>query len=645
MFNGFCVIYDRVHRITSDEMQMPSVVKEEMANGAVCTRSTYIDCAADIQVCTSNIDYPGHSATVVWSEVRNISQHDVKINRIDSFKGNLPYAEYMLDWYTSSWGQEFTPHSESLRGTRILESTTGRSSNGVHPWFALTSASGGVLLGEIAWSGNWIVRIEPAEDGLYLISGGLSNWEFYKVLAPGESMKGPEVVLVWLDKGSKADASIEISRFVRQHWIPANGFRDSMPVEWNHWWPYTDTGISEKVFRANVDVCAEIGVDICTLDAGWFGRPDRDIGWWETQGDWDIVQSERFPSGIRALSDYVHSKGMKFGIWCEIEALGKKALIGSRLPEITATRNGDRLGYVCLGCSMARDWAFETLKRLIEEYKADWIKLDFNLDPGAGCNRTDHGHGAGDGLYEHYLGYYSLLDQVRAAYPDVVLENCSSGGLRVDLGLLRHLHVTFLSDPDYTEHSLQLSWGASTGLPASACLKWTWSQNLFDNGENGCAEPIQGDMTRQKFDYIVRAALMHHPGISYRLPDYPKPWLSRLSHHIQTYKSRIAEYVASGDMHRLTAQPLRGYKGDRWCSFLITSADKASAVLFVFRLSGSEVSRTLHLDGLADDRHYRLVFEDAGEERNVNGCDLIREGIAFNWLPEEASEIVWIAAT
>src|SRR5690606_25062592 len=107
------------------------------------------------------------------------------------------------------------------------------------------------------------------------------------------------------------------------------------------------------------------------------------------------------PSGIRALSDYTRARGMKFGLWCEIEAIGKSARLAEARPELVATRGGERLGYVCMGSPAGQEWAFQTLDRLIREHGCDWIKLDFNLDPGAGCDRTDHGHGAGDGLYAH----------------------------------------------------------------------------------------------------------------------------------------------------------------------------------------------------------------------------------------------------
>lgn len=159
----------------------------------------------------------------------------------------------------------------------------------------------------------------------------------------------------------------------------------------------------------------------------------------------------------------------------EVEAVGPKAELRRRRPEIMARRQGndqaepwdpadpDFLGYICMGSPEGRAHVAGAFRDLVARTGCKWIKVDFNLDPGCGCTRTDHGHGAGDGLYHHYMGLYEVLDEFRADHPDVLVEACSSGGLRLDTGLIRHLHFAFLSDPDWTEHHLQVVHGAPRG--------------------------------------------------------------------------------------------------------------------------------------------------------------------------------------
>jgi alpha-galactosidase len=585
--------------------------------------------------------YPDVAIVNQWLELKNISDKPLEITRVDTVRGILAPGRFRLKYYASSWGGEFEPVEVALEGTRILECTAGRASKGMHPWFSLTGEDGSILTGSIAWSGNWIVRFEPEAEGRYRISGGLSNWLFHKQLKPGESMRAPHVIYAFLPKGSLNETSVQFGQWGRKYWYPQNALADSMPVEWNTWWPYEDHSINEAVFRENVDQCAAVGVDVCTLDAGWFGKPEAEAHWFEVRGDWHAVNTKRFPSGIRALADYTHSHGMKFGLWCEIEALGAQAELNQLRPEFTARRDGKHMGYVCLGNPQAVQWAFETLETLIRDYQADWIKLDFNLDPRAGCNRMDHGHGAGDGLYEHYMGYYRLLDRIRETYPEVLLENCASGGLRIDLGMMRHLHTTFLSDPDYSEHVLQIHWGATTMLHPSKCLHWSWSQTVKLKA-NVDDQPIKADMPRHKLDYMIRISMLGGVGFSYRMAELPSWVHERLKYHTDLYKDQVKALVREGAMTPLTGQALRGGRGERWNAFQSTALDSSHALVFVFRLQGGEPERVIKPVRLVPEGQYTVQFEDSGVCFDRTGRVLMEQGLCFDKLEEEGSELVFI---
>ena len=100
-----------------------------------------------------------------------------------------------------------------------------------------------------------------------------------------------------------------------------------MPTEWNHWFPYTDTEISEASFAANVDAAAKLGLELCTLDAGWFGPSELESNWKDWRGDWDLVNTGPFPNGLKVLGEHCRERGVGFGIWCEIEGLGPAAAL------------------------------------------------------------------------------------------------------------------------------------------------------------------------------------------------------------------------------------------------------------------------------------------------------------------------------
>lgn len=571
-----------------------------------------------------------------WQVIRCAGGQPIQVTRADSFTLDIPAGEYELFHYTSDWGSEFEPVRDRLVAAKTLETRFGRSSKGQHPWFALTHASGMVLSGAVAWSGNWVFRFEPIDGGFHL-SGGLHDWQFSKDLSPSETMETPIVVLA-LGKDLNA-VSQQYARVGRRCWYPRATLSRQVPVEWNHWWSYEDDHINEERFLENVAAARTMGVEVCVLDAGWFGPSDAGTFWYDYRGDWDLVNSQRFPRGVRPLSDACHARGMKFGMWCEIEALGVRARLAETRPELVALRDGERLGYICFGSPQTQEFAYQTLSRLIVENNLDWIKLDFNLDPGAGCNRTDHGHGVGDGLYAHYTGYYRTLERIRRDFPEVVLESCSSGGLRIDLGLLRRTDMTFLSDPDYPVHDLQLFWGATTMLAPDSCLHWSFGEWINKNPpppQN--FNPRDPRLRPHQLDYYTRISMLNVFGWSQKLPELPAWVEARLSHHARIYKEHVRRFVREADLYRLTGQPRRDGSGDRWCAFQYRLPDEN--LVFVFRLPGGEASRNIRLYDLQPDRLYRVVGfegEDFGAQR---GSDLMQTGICFDTLPQEGSALL-----
>ncbi|MEP7291516.1 MAG: alpha-galactosidase [Chloroflexota bacterium] len=574
-----------------------------------------------------------------WQGVRASGAQPLHITRLDSFALDLPASAYDLLHFSSDWGQEFQPVRAPLMEKTILETRFGRSSKGMHPYFALLCA-GGVLAGAIAWSGNWIARFEPLADahGGWRMSGGLHDWEFSKMLMPGELIETPHVILA-LGR-SLDDTARQLARAGRRWWIPHNTLSTALPVEWNHWWSYNDVAINEAVFLENVAAAAKLGVELCTLDAGWFGAPDPQNDWYSTRGDWEQVNRERFPNGIRFVADAVHAAGMKFGLWCEIEGLGKRAALNEQRPEFVALLDSEPVGYVCFGNPDAQEWAYQTLRRLIVDYDCDWLKLDFNLEPGAGCNRTDHGHGAGDGLYAHVQGYYRVLDRIRADFPEVVLENCASGGLRIDLGMLRHTHLTFLSDPDYPVHNLQVFWGATLALPPDACLHWSYSEWRELHNPQQRFNPRDPNLQPHPLDFYTRTAMLGAFGFSQKLPELPTWVAKRLAEHARIYKQQVREFVRSADLYRLTEQPRRDGQGDRWCAFQYRLPDESAHLLFVFRLPGGEAERQIRLFELQPERRYQIEGFEGETYEPMLGRDLMEQGIRFTTLREEESALV-----
>ncbi|WP_460809832.1 glycoside hydrolase family 36 protein [Microlunatus endophyticus] len=522
-----------------------------------------------------------------------------------------------IDGFTSSWGLEYQPIRLPVTEPSGLEVTTGRSTQGAIPWLRLTTPEGVVII-TIHWSGNWRLDTRPDGRGAVTVTAELPARG--QEVAGGEAL--PDVSIAWGPEQRSASAALA------RH-LAANA--PSGPpalTEWNHWWPYEDAEITEDVFLANASIAAELGLEVAVLDAGWFGRSDAGSDWYAERGDWDHVNTERFPHGLAWLANQTRRRGIDFGIWIEAEAVGEQATIAARRPELMATADDQSLGYVCLGSPQGREHVLSSVLELIETTTARWIKWDFNLDPGSGCTRSDHGHGPDDGLAQHYLGLYQTLDWIRAAHPETILEACSSGGLRIDPGLAAHVDAFFLSDPDWTEHHLTCLWGAAQLLPARQLLHWPQSEW---RGEHRFQKvDYSGTLiTRAQFDTKIRAGLLHRLGLSIRLTELRPDLRERLAEHIAGYREHIRPLVETGVIIPLTDQPLREEKGHRQPAFQLTTGD--DHLIAGFRLPPTGDWDPIIPYGLAGERTYDVRLLDGSTVNDLGqrtGEQLATEGLS-----------------
>ena len=576
--------------------------------------------------------------------LRNSGGAAVRVSTADAFAGRLAPSQWQGLSFTSKWGEEFEPEHFAIDKSREIEIRTGRSSLGQSPWFGATSALGAVVVAPV-WSGNWHIGIAPGSDGV-AVNAGISPWKFWHDLAPGAAFEAPPVLIaVGVDL---EDAAVALTRAVAAR-LPRSAASEAIPLEWNHWWPYEDKDINEALFLENAEIATELGVEVSTLDAGWFGAADADTFWWDIRGDFSEENLARFPDGITGLADKVRARGQRFGIWMEMEAVGLKARVRSDRAAIMARRDDDPpeapldaddpgfLGYVCLGSEAGRDHVRQLLETLVAKTKCEWIKIDFNLDPKAGCSCTEHGHGAGDGLYAHYRGLYDLYDAFRAAHPEVIVEACASGGLRVDAGLLRHVHCAFLSDPDWTPHHLATVHGNSYLLPPAAMLHWPMSEWRTKN-RNQTLSLRDPALTAAQFDTILRATFMHRFGLSWRLPDLPQQWRDRLKAHLTLYAGEVVPFVRNGDLYRLTPAPSRKGDGELRPAFQLALGDRHLLLGFALDptqpygiAQGGELRVTPRgLDPMRSYRLRELAADQSPAERSALGSEWMQDGIAVS---------------
>lgn len=533
----------------------------------------------------------------VWEfklNLENGGKQDEHFSRLDPLFLKLLGGAWQVNSFASAWGDEFRAQSASTRHDSYFGVRSGRSSHGQVPViYCVRESDQMTIVVAPAWSGNWHVDVQA---GGY-ITAGISRWNLDIAVMPQETLSAPSVVVAVAR--SIEQAQLVMQSAVRDRVLARSARSDQMPLEWNHWWPYEDVEVTESVILENAQLARQLPIDSIVVDAGWFGESDLKTEWTKLRGDWNLVNLARFPSGLENLGQQIRDLGFSPGIWVEIEAVGTQSELRFELPEAIA-RNDERtgpdpsyrvgtvsldpedpgfLGYICLGSEAGWNHAYRSLRSILDTMQTRWLKVDFNIDPGFGCTRTDHGHGRGDGLYRHYLGLYKLLDQIRADFPELVLEACSSGGLRIDLELAKHVHCFFLSDPDYTEHHLEALWGAVHLLPPMAILHWPWSwwRNAY--------EPSQLDWDQvdpEFFDVILRAAMIHRMGISYPLPKLRPELFERLKKQLEIYSAEIAPVLKDATLLSLTPSTLSDGRGARTGVWqLMANVGKENEVHFI----------------------------------------------------------------
>lgn len=589
--------------------------------------------------------YEGHGIAVedaahcyengLWEHrilVKNISNKPINILRAMPYCNIIGSNELTMQYFTSSWCKEYGLVEEKIK-CLVLENETGRSSHGFYPQMFFKDEQGYKAAVCIAWSGNWKFEL-TLEKQHYILTAGMTDTNFCKTIMPREVFDSYRVLVVYPKDGSLDNISKAFVKWHRKYNSPKNAEAYKLPVEWNHWWPNDDVYVNEKMFKENVDVAVEIGCDICVLDAGWFGTGGS---WFSVRGDWNKVNTERFPSGIRALSDYVHSKGIKFGIWCEIESLGVDSDLGNDNPSFIAKRHGEHLGYVCLGGQDAWNWAFSTLEKLIVDYNVDWIKVDFNLDPGYGCNRTDHGHGENDGLYEHYKGLYRLADAIHAKYPLVILEACSSGGLRIDHELLKHFDFNHMSDTDETIHKMKFYHHNLTVFPPEALLHWAWSDALvYEDGSSAFPPFTPWDAKYQPYevDTHIRIGMLGVFGYSHRFNFFDEKTKNIFKEHTTIYKEN-ANFIRNGLVYKLEPQIYTENIDLLAVQYLIESTQ--DALCFVF--SKEQKNIIIKLKGLENESNYNVYNYDNKLNIKFTGIELMN-GLDLGTLRPYESRII-----
>lgn len=517
--------------------------------------------------------------------------------------------------FAGAWAREHIIQTQEIAcGGVVTEALKGESGHETQPFIAAVSRDCGQESGEVyamhfVYSGNFIGKIQKDNFGSLRMVIGIHPETFEWKLGPGETFQAPEVVLTYSARGL-GGMSRTLHDFYRKHLIRSPWQHRERPILLNNWEAtYFDFDIQKLMELAEEAHRCGIGMLVC--DDGWFGEHrDSPQG---GLGDW-YVNEKKLKGGFGALRKRLREMDMRFGLWFEPEMIAPQSRLFLAHPDWVLQLRGREPG-MCRGQWVldlsnpeVLDYLFERISAVVRENEVDYVKWDMNrplCDAGSSYLPADR---QGELWHRHVLGLYELQERLLEAFPDLLLENCSSGGARFDPGMLYYSPQIWCSDDMDPIERLRIHEGTALLYPLSAI------------GSHVCRD--ENDITRRKVSFETRAltAMIGTFGYELDITRLPEEEKALIPEQIARYRS-IRGLIQEGDYYRLASWRLQ-----RDLDIIeVMSKDKAEGFLLLAQplAPANTVSCRICLRGLDED----ALYEVTGEGIVGNGENPVGAGI------------------
>lgn len=560
-----------------------------------------------------------------WVTIHNIGNENLGIEYVSSFAmtginqgkdlkanfatHNLLYTPHNNWQAEAQWQQQTLKEAGLDYWTDIVDdqqnSTKRISVTNNSSWSASEFSPNGILTNTITnqsaiWqienNGAWHYELTDSSNGelLTLLLSGPEELDnhWWKNLQPGESFETVKVAFGQVS-GDYEKAIQEMTtyrRIIRR----SNQDNQTLPVIFNDYMNGLMGDPTDEKERPLIDAAAEIGCDYFVIDCGWYA----DGYWWDSVGEW-LPSDKRFPRGIKSIIQYIRDKGLVPGLWLEIEVVGINSPLANKLPDDWFfMRHGKRIidcdrYHLDFSNPEVRNFADQIMKRLVEEYGVGYIKMDYNITTGIGTETN--ADSVGDGLLNHNRAYLQWLDSIFTRYPDLVIENCGSGGMRHDYAMLQRHSIQSMTDQtDYVRNGNIAAVGSSVVAPEQ-CAIWSY--------------PLQkGDKEEVIFN-MVNAMLVriHQSGL---LNQIDQERLNLVAEGIKVYKTYREKIPTMLPVWPETLSHL----DDEWYSFGLQGNHEL--YLAVWHGIGNDKDHQLSLQKYGDVKNVNQIYPDITEDEN-----------------------------
>lgn len=416
--------------------------------------------------------YPDTDVITRRAVLRNNNQSPLLIRRLMSMMMDLPDRGFNLVTFDGGWIKEGHRHERPVApGIYINSSTTGASSNRHNPGFILTERGTREDYGRtwgfnLMYSGNHYGAVELSPQSILRIQMGINPYCFEWELKHGEAFEAPEAVMTFSSTGF-GGLSRNFHGFINSHIVRGPWKDAERPVLFNTWEAHSFDFTERKLLRL-ARQARTLGVELFVVDDGWFGTRNDDH---QGLGDYS-VNRKKLPRGLKQLSRKIRNLGMDFGLWFEPEMVNEDSDLFREHPEFAVTTPGKRptRGRNQLVLDLCnpevRNYIVSSLSRILDEAEVSYVKWDMNRHiSDAYSSLLDN---QGEFFHRYILGLYDILSRVFGPRPHILLESCSSGGNRFDLGMLCFSPQVWTSDDTDPIERLKIQGGFSCLYPLSS---------------------------------------------------------------------------------------------------------------------------------------------------------------------------------
>lgn len=570
--------------------------------GAITTAVTLKDPVTDLGVKLVYEAFEKEDVIVSHAEITNGGKAPLELLDYASSALHVEAEKYLLTHTYGGWASEMQVDREVLgHDTKVIESRRGvQVTQSNNPSFMLSlntaefsETSGEVIAGALAWSGNFRLTFDRNDAGRMNIIAGISPFASAYPLGAGETFITPDMIWTYSACGA-GQASRNLHRWARNYGVYAGG--QVHPTLLNSWEGAYFNFTTETLLRM-IDDAAGMGLEMFVLDDGWFAKDYPRNADNAGLGDWE-VNTKKLPEGIDYVASYAHDKGLRFGIWIEPEMVNPASNLAHNHPEWVVKSPGRPL------YESRNQWVLDLSNPAVQDYVFgifdSVMKLSRNIDYVKwDCNRIIQSFGSeylGENqdrfFVEYCQGLYKVMARIRAKYPSVVIQCCSSGGGRVDYGSLKYFDEVWASDNTDGLSRAFIQYGTNLIYPA------------FIMGAHVSAVPNHqsANVTPLKFRFDMACA--GRLGLELQPKNFTAQERALAERCIASYYS-YRDLVFTGDLYRL-ASP---YDGDYY-ALMYVSEDKSRAVVFTYCLkyqNRAGNSRSFRLQGLDPGLSYKVT--------------------------------------